>query len=110
MCSSDLGHNFIIGLSEHIRNLIVTQDVRTISLLEVPESIKKKYGEQAQSASISLLLSWLNIANQCDIHYKSSKNQRLSVELAIMKMAYVNSILSTNGTASIPEAVKKKLN
>ncbi len=104
------GHNFIIGLSEHIRNLIVTQDVRTISLLEVPESIKKKYGVQAQSASISLLLSWLNIANQCDIHYKSSKNQRLSVELAIMKMAYVNSIFRTNGTASIPEAVKKKLN
>lgn len=102
------GQNFIVGLSEHFRNLLVSQDARTTQLMEVPENVKKKYAEQAQAAPPSLLLSWLNIANQCDINYKSSKNQRLSVELALMKMAHVQSVLNL---ASLPqqEAVKKKL-
>lgn len=103
------GHNFIVGLSEHIRNLIVAQDARTINLMEVPDSTKKKYMEQAQASSPSLLLSWLNIANQCDIHYKGSKNQRLTVELALMKMAHINAVF-TNSTAATTEAVKKKMN
>jgi DNA polymerase III subunit gamma/tau len=102
------GHNFIVGLSEHIRNLLVAQDARTTTLMEVPESIKKKYAEQSKASSSSLLLSWLNIANQCDIHYKGSKNQRLTVELALMKMAHLNSVF--NSTSSPTEAVKKKLN
>ena len=103
------GQNFIIGLSEHLRNLMVSQDARTISLMEVPDTIKEKYQKQAQSLSPSLLLSWLNLGSQCDIHYKSSKNQRLLVELALMKMANVNAIF--NGSAvSESEAVKKKLN
>lgn len=102
------GQNFIVGLSEHIRNLLVSQDARTTQLMEVPENVKRKYAEQAQAAPPSLLLSWLNIANQCDINYKSSKNQRLSVELALMKMAHVQAVLNL---ASLPqqEAVKKKI-
>lgn len=103
------GHNFISGFSEHIRNLLVSQDARTIDLMEVPEVTKKKYLEQAASASPSLLLSWLNIANQCDLNYKSSKNQRLLVELALMKMAHVNAVIKPNGFVS-EEALKKKVN
>jgi DNA polymerase III subunit gamma/tau len=104
------GHNFIGGLSEHFRNLLVSQDARTIYLMEVPESIKKKYGEQAQAASSSLLLSWLNIASQCDINYKGSKNQRLLVELALMKMANVNSVFKASSAAPTQEGLKKKVN
>jgi DNA polymerase-3 subunit gamma/tau len=103
------GHNFIVGLSEHIRNLLVAQDARTVHLMEVPDSTKKKYLEQSQASSPSLLLSWLNLSNQCDINYKSSKNQRLTVELALMKMAHVNAVFKGN-PSSTPEAVKKKLN
>lgn len=103
------GQNFIIGLSEHIRNLLVSQDARTTELMEVPESVKKKYALQAQAASPSLFLSWLNIANQCDIQYKSSKNQRLSVELALMKMANVQAVLNLDALSPQPEALKKKL-
>ncbi len=87
------GHNFIVGLSEHFRNLLVSQDARTVQLMEVPDSVRKKYAQQAQVSAPSLLLSWLNIANQCDINYKASKNQRLSVELALMKMAHVQSVI-----------------
>lgn len=104
------GHNFIVGLSDHLRNLLVAQDARTVDLMDVPESTRKKYLEQAATATASLLLSWLNIANQCDMNYKSSKNQRLLVELALMKMAHVNAVIKTNGTASLQEGVKKKLN
>ncbi len=101
------GHNFISGFSEHIRNLLVSQDARTIDLMEVPEATKQKYLQQAKITPPSLLLSWLNIANQCDLNYKSSKNQRLLVELALMKMAHVNAIVKSNGAASV--GVKKKV-
>ncbi len=102
------GHNFIVGFSEHLRNLLVSQDARTVELMEVPDVTRKKYVEQAKAASPSLLLSWLNIASQCDLNYKASKNQRLLVELALMKMAHVNSILKQNGTVS-EGALKKKV-
>lgn len=103
------GHNFIVGLNEHFRNLLVSQDARTIDLMEVPENIKSKYLQQAKAAHPSLLLSWLNIGNQCDIQYKGSKNQRLHVELALLKMAHVNAALKANFTPSETEGVKKKL-
>lgn len=81
------GHNFIVGLCEHFRDLLVAKDPATIELIEVSESAKERYLKQTESASVSFLLSSLNIANQCDINYKTSKNQRLHVELALMKMA-----------------------
>src|SRR5471030_3537964 len=71
------GAHFISGLSEHFRNLLVTKDQSTIKLLEVSEGIKAKYLQQSQASSVSFLLSAMNIANQCDLNYKLSKNQRL---------------------------------
>ena len=103
------GHNFIVGLSEHLRNLLVSQDARTTNLMEVPESVKRKYAVQAQAAPPSLLLTWLNIANQCDINYKMSKNQRLGVELALMKMANVGAVMQLQEMDYQPEALKKKV-
>jgi DNA polymerase-3 subunit gamma/tau len=103
------GHNFIVGLSEHLRNLLVSQDARTVQLMEVPDSVKKKYIQQAQTASPSLLLTWLNIANQCDLNYKGSKNQRLTVELALMKMANVSALLQASQLNLQSEGLKKKL-
>jgi DNA polymerase-3 subunit gamma/tau len=103
------GHNFIVGLSEHLRNLLVSQDARTVQLMEVPDSVKKKYIQQAQTTSPSLLLTWLNIANQCDIAYKGSKNQRLAVELALMKMANVGAVFNAQQATLPTEALKKKL-
>ena len=103
-------HNFIVGLSEHLRNLLISQDARTINLMEVPDSIKKKYLDQVGVSSPSLLLSWLNIANQCDINYKSSKNQRLLVELALMKMAHIHEVFKGSSNTLAEAGLKKKLN
>ncbi len=104
------GNHFIGGLSSHLRNLLVTKDPSTLKLLDVSDNIKKRYLEQSQQLSSGLLLSALNISNQCEINYKSSKNQRLQVELALLKMCHIASaiMLSDNGTFSALAEQKKK--
>ncbi|TRX59374.1 DNA polymerase III subunit gamma/tau [Fulvivirga sp. M361] len=101
------GHNFIIGLSEHLRNLMVCKDNATVQLMEVPDNTKARYIEQANNASLSFVLSCLNIASQCDLSYKSSKNQRLHVELALMKMAHINA--AVNLAIHQEDGLKKKV-
>jgi len=74
--------------------------------LQVSEGVKLKYFEQAQKVSLSYLLSALNISSQCDLYYKSSRSQRLHVELALMKLAHLSSVV--NLSSSSTEEVKKK--
>ena len=83
------GHHFISGLSSHFRDLMVCKDVATVELLEVGSNIKQKYLEQAQKIEILFLLRALDIANRTDLDYKISKNKRLQVELALMKMCEI---------------------
>jgi DNA polymerase III subunit gamma/tau len=85
------GHNFIAGLSGHFRNLLVSRDPETVLLLEVGNNIKDKYKEQASKCSPAFLVRALTILNKADIQYKSSKNQRLQVELALMQLCSLNS-------------------
>lgn len=100
------GHNFIIGLTEHLRDLMVCKDPATVELIQVSDATKERYLDQSKNSSISFLLSALNICNQCDIHYKASKNQRLHVELALMKLAKLPQALSLAALAQ--EESKKK--
>jgi DNA polymerase-3 subunit gamma/tau len=79
--------HFIIGLGEHLRNLLVCKDPQTVNLLEVGESIKAKYLQQSQACSIPSLIKALDINNQCDLNYKNANNKRLSVEIALMQIA-----------------------
>ncbi len=95
------GAHFITGLSEHFRNLLVSKDQATLRLLEVSDGIKAKYLQQSQTSTVSFLLSAMNIANQCDLNYKLSKNQRLQVELALLKMC---NLLAVFNLASAPLA------
>ncbi|GAA0871022.1 hypothetical protein GCM10009117_01670 [Gangjinia marincola] len=82
-------HHYITGLGSHFRDLLVCQDEQTIPLLEVGEQTKLRYLEQAKNATRVTLLTLLDLANQCDLSYKSSKNQRLLIELCLMKLASV---------------------
>jgi DNA polymerase-3 subunit gamma/tau len=107
------GAHFIAGLSEHFRNLLVSKDQSTLKLLEVSEGIKNKYLQQSQTGSVSFLLSAMNIANQCDISYKLSKNQRLQVELALLKMCHLPSAFNMavsplTATSATDGSLKKK--
>lgn len=87
------GHNFIIGLSEHYRNLLICKDHRTAKLLEVSESIGQRFMEQAKLVDAAYILRCLGVLSKTDVDYKSSKNQRLLVELALMQISSVKSEL-----------------
>lgn len=84
------GHNFIIGFGEHLRNLLVCKDQYTVQLLEVSDSLRQRFAQQAQLCATPFLLKSLAVINKCDIHYKSAKNQRLQVEMALMQISYLN--------------------
>ena len=83
------GHNFIAGLSSHFRDLLVCKDPVTLSLLEVSADIRERYREQAALCSTGFLFEALNICSACDINYKISKNQRLHVELALLRLCEI---------------------
>lgn len=83
------GHHFINGLASHFRDLLVAKDKVTLELLEVGDNAKKKYLTQATKASIPFLMQAIEKANDCDLNYRASKNQRLLVELSLMQIASI---------------------
>lgn len=95
------GHHFISGLATHFRDLMVCQHQSTINLLEIGDGAKQNYLEQCQKTSNVFLLKALNIANDCDLKYKTSKNQRLLVELSLMKLASID----FDGEKKNPESI-----
>ncbi|MDO6743901.1 DNA polymerase III subunit gamma/tau [Tenacibaculum soleae] len=84
------GHHFINGLASHFRDLLVAKDTATIPLLEVGDTTKKKYLDQSQKAAMQFLIPAIDKANDCDLKYRGSKNQRLLVELTLMQIASIN--------------------
>ena len=83
------GHHFIQGLAAHLRDLMLGLYPATISLMEVAEETKQRYVSQSQSITAPHLLQAIDIANKCDLDYKHAKNQRLLVEIALMKLASI---------------------
>ena len=81
------GHHFIMGLASHFRDLLVCKNQQTISLLEVGDQVKKMYLEQSQQTPHNFLIEALDIANSCDLKFKTSRNQRLLVELCLMQLS-----------------------
>ncbi len=80
------GYNFMAGLNNHMRDLLVSRDEATVKLLETSPSIRQRYREQAAGASLPFIYEALEIGSQCMLNFRSSKNQRLHVELALMRM------------------------
>lgn len=86
------GQHFINGLCSHFRDLLVAQTPQTIRLLEVGENVKQDYARQSQAAERSWLLKALEIANECALNYRNSRNPRLLVELCLMQLASLNDL------------------
>ncbi len=80
------GHNFISGLNSHLRDLLVSKDQSTVKLLEATPGIKQKYLQQTGKCTVDFLYKALETGSSCDLSYKSSKNPRLHVELALIKL------------------------
>lgn len=77
---------FLSGIALHLRDLLVSLNEKSLSLLEVGDSVKAKYKEQAKKSSLSFLFQALDIMNRCDLDYRISRNKRLHVELALLKL------------------------
>lgn len=84
------GHHFVAGIASHFRDLLVCKNPATIALLEVGDQTKQKYLEQSQKTSQQFLMKGIELANDCDLKYKTSRNQRLLVELCLMQLASIN--------------------
>ena len=80
------GHFFIDGLASHFRDLLVSKDEITLSLLETGDEIRNKYKEQSRKCSPLFLLEALRICSQAEAGFKTSRNQRLHVELALLNL------------------------
>lgn len=81
------GSHFITGLSSHMRDLLVSKDPSTLSLLEVGASIRERYQVQAQKCPLPFLYRAMKLCNDCDLSYRTSKNKRLLVELTLIQVA-----------------------
>lgn len=100
------GDLVINGFAEFIRNLLVCKDPKSATLLDVVEGLQEKYIQTAANTSLSYLVSALNILNEAEIQFKMARNKRLHVELAIIKLNFLQQAIelsSENG-----QIIKKK--
>lgn len=98
---------FINGLAEHLRNLLVCKDPETINLLEAGRNLRERYAQQARITPNTVILTALNIANDCDINYKMARNKRLHVEMALIKMTFIQRAVSADALAPLADPEKK---
>ncbi len=103
------GQNFIGGLSSHLRDLLVCKDASTVQLLEVSDSLKARYRQQAMVCDADFLFQALVICDQCELTYKASKNQRLHVEISLIRLcnlqAQKKNLNSEQPALDIPEII-----
>jgi DNA polymerase III subunit gamma/tau len=83
------GHNFITGLNSHLRDLLVCKDEATISLLEATPAVRQRYIQQTRNCQVDFLYRALDIGSECDVSLKNSKNPRLHIELALIRLSRI---------------------
>ncbi len=99
----DAGH-FVIGFAQHLRDVLVSKDPQTLPLLEIGDSIRARYGEQAKRCHPIWIFQALDILNTCDINYRTARNKRLTVELALIKLCQLG--VAQNVPQSAPQIAK----
>lgn len=98
---------FINGLASHFRNLLVCQDKATLKLLDVSDTLRKRYHEQATLAQPAFILTALNLANDCDVNYKMARDKKLHVEMTLIKMTYIAQAVQLASTGQVFSPEKK---
>ena len=101
---------FLVGLAEHVRNLLVAKEKATQPLLEVSEKLAKKYIQQAENSSQTFLLNALHYLNECDVNFKMAKNKKLHIELYLIKVAHINQAVQVHLNGPSAKTEKKTLN
>ena len=99
---------FVSSLSDHFRNLVVAKNAALDALLELPDSLKKKYKEQADKCSLQFLYNALAITAQCEAGYKESINPRLHIEFSLMKLCFLSGgEVALSAVQSVPAAPRQ---
>jgi DNA polymerase-3 subunit gamma/tau len=101
------GDTLLEGFAEFIRNILVSKDSKTLKLLDVSDDFKPRYLEAAQKSDAGWLISALNIISESVIQFKASRNKKLHVELALIKLSYLSQAIQLSSGAQGLE--KKKL-
>ena len=101
------GDHFIMGLADHCRDLLLCQDERSLQLIDASEAVRQRFLAQSKLTTGSFLMTALHICNENDIHYPKAKNKRLHVEIALLKMCYINQLIE-NKVASPSSSSEKK--
>ena len=91
---------FVSALGSHLRDLLVSRTGGLEALLDLPDSLRRRYAEQAGRCSVRFLYDALGVCSQCEAGYRASSNQRLHIEFSLMKMAFLNAAPS----AAVPSA------
>ena len=98
--------HFIAALSSHMRDLIVSKSGGLEALLELPDSLKKRYKEQADRCPLQFLYDGLGITTQCESGYRASVNPRLHIEFALMRLAFIMNKPTPQAVVTAPQAVQ----
>lgn len=91
---------FISALGSHLRDLLVSRTGGLESLLDLPDSLRRRYADQAARCSVKFLYDALGVCSQCEAGYRTSSNQRLHIEFALMKLAFLNTAPSADVAAA----------
>ena len=83
------GQHFLSGLGEHLRNLLLIKDPKTVQLMHASQSLKERHTEQAAACDVNWLLAALEICNKYDLGYKTSNNKHLHVEICLMQLMLI---------------------
>ncbi len=103
------GDDFLDGYSEFLRDLLVSKDKRAVHLMEVTDNLKARYEEQAGKLDTGFLVSALNILNETGIHYKQARNKRLSIEMSLIRLSYLQQAVSLINNEKTGAVSKKKV-
>ena len=98
--------NFIQGMASHLRNLLLGKDPRVVALMEVSKQLQERYIKQAERCDTAFILRALDLANECDINFRSANNKRLHLEVSLLKMVgtpRATSVVETYGRPSLPK-------
>lgn len=103
------GDNFLNGWAEFLRNLLMCKDEKVLHLLEVSGNLKDRYRQMAGKISPAYLITALHLLNETEINYRMARNKRLHVEMALIKLCYLQQAVTLVSDEQSGEVVKKKL-
>ncbi|MDR6565411.1 DNA polymerase III subunit gamma/tau [Chitinophaga ginsengisegetis] len=103
------GDNFLNGWAEFLRNLLLCKEDKALHLVEVSGNLKERYKQLSGQVSPAYLITALHLLNETEINYRMARNKRLHVEMALIKLCFLQQAVTLVSDDSNGEVSKKKL-